>query len=74
MKWQPTETAPYNKTVLLLGDSGMLGRRHFVISGYRDKDYRGCDWLDTQNTRLSDYGVEPTHWMPLPDPPESEAE
>lgn len=67
--WQPIKTAPYGETVLLIGDSGMASRRPFIINGYRWRDYRGGDWLNVQNTRLSDYGVEPTHWMPLPDPP-----
>lgn len=64
-KWQPIETAPDGQeTVLLLVDQE-------VYSGYRMQDgkwafpfadYHGCGCC-------SDSTDQPTHWMPLPEPP-----
>mgnify|MGYP001767245174 CR=1 FL=1 len=32
-------------------------------------DYHAGRWIDHANDDLSDWGFEPTHWMPLPDLP-----
>jgi hypothetical protein len=61
-EWQPIETAPKGVRVLATGaddwpglvDVGMITvGRHF--------------WWDVDDTNVI-YG-QPTHWMPLPDPP-----
>lgn len=66
MKWQPIETAPEgNHGMLLLIDEE-------VFSGYRMSDgtwampyadYHGCGCCSGTSDK-------PTHWMPLPEPPE----
>lgn len=61
--WQPISTAPWNKTVLLTGDSGYAAPHDkFIINGYREKDWHGGNWNDATGTPLRDAGWEPTHW------------
>ncbi len=60
MDWQPIETCPLAKTVLLWGGAW---RSPFV--GMRNGPFGQC-WLD------GDPGFQmfnASHWMPLPDPP-----
>jgi len=70
MKWQPIETAPKDKTVIILGFLP-----HWSLNGSR-RVYEGR-WSKTQNTWTSVNGFmifsEASHWMPLPQPPESAA-
>ena len=55
-EWRPIETAPVGKSILIYGSGG-------VLFGY----------LDLQgNWRARHHGPiksEPSHWMPLPEPP-----
>ncbi len=58
--WQPIESAPKDRTLILCWD----GRARVI-----------CDWCDggwdvthdTEDYSWADYA--PTHWMPLPEPP-----
>ncbi|MGY3359715.1 hypothetical protein ACVWZK_006378 [Bradyrhizobium sp. GM0.4] len=63
-KWQPIETAPKDGTPVLLGFPGyfhaMHGHHEDGVWGQLDSDF-GFEHLPTQ----------PTHWMPLPAPPET---
>lgn len=69
--WQPIETAPKDGT-RFLATGGGLGC-HIDFASYNDRV--GC-WNTTDFT-LDDTDYEPegynrpTHWMPLPPPPES---
>jgi hypothetical protein len=62
MEWQPIETAPKD------------GR---PVLGYRAGDMATVEWRATwkewalvvPGTYAEDDDWEPTHWMPLPDPP-----
>lgn len=70
-KWRPIETAPAHVDVLVTGDSGYIAPYdRFYINAHLDPPYRGDRWLDATGTCLEDTGWEPTHWMPLPNPPE----
>lgn len=58
MNWMPIETAPKDaKNILCVDADGILAIVHDDLGAW-------CD----------DYGfyVEPTHWMPLPEPPKGE--
>ena len=79
--WQPIETAPKDGTAIWV----LLGGQPFI--GYYDPDRlrKAGEWFVKASFRrrvreggLPDdiygtyrFGVEPTHWLPLPDPPES---
>lgn len=73
-EWQPIETAPPdNSDVLLYSKSGDMLVGHFMPGGHCVEDHppiaRGWYfWNGGMFDRLS----EPTHWMPLPDPPAKE--
>ena len=73
--WQPIETAPKNGTIIdvWLGDCDESDRK-FYCSGETRRS-PGWAWA---NNKWRPWGglnsatfVKPTHWMPLPDPPES---
>jgi hypothetical protein len=66
--WQPIETAPKDgEWLFLAGKSGYVHRPGFMLAG-RWNIYRGY-WEGTEDNALDDYGIMPTHWMPLPEPP-----
>lgn len=75
-EWHKIENAPRDKTpVLLFLPSKDVGSSRYGPSqcvGYKDGDY---DW---QLTETGGYAVdadvwpEPTHWMPLPEPPKQD--
>ena len=60
MNWQPIETCPENTDVLLydIGDI-TLGQYRQDCCG----EYRFFDWCAGGDT------INPSHWMPLPEPP-----
>ncbi len=70
MEWQPIGTAPRDGTAILVSDGfttdvaywgapGPSGLNFmWVIREFPDGEYNGWVAFD-----------EPTHWMPLPDPP-----
>lgn len=65
MKWQPIETAPKDGTKILLGCPASRGYSGVVEKCYWHKWDNGkgkwWDWVTPD---------KPTHWMPLPTPPE----
>lgn len=70
MKWQPIETAPKGGDVLMLYCGGA------IIIGYYETALewgKGSDpvnsWVD-YDFEPGDKRLNPTHWMPLPEPPE----
>jgi uncharacterized protein DUF551 len=78
MTWQPIETAPKDGTVLLLyggedDNAGHVGEKYqtFCRSPCRGM-WDGNEWL----MALAEAGYvgvcrnNPTHWMPLPEPPQ----
>lgn len=56
MSWQPIESAPKDKTQILVWDNA-------CIIAYYETALDG--WRDAQEM----FPLEPTHWMPLPEPP-----
>ena len=78
--WQPIETAPHHKKILLWwpdATSAPLASWQCLEGGDED----GTGWVFAwcmEDDNLSEHGDgwiyadshQPTHWMPLPDPPE----
>lgn len=59
MEWQPIETAPEQRDLLVWWECEMSGRGMFSVAG---KDHRGR-WISDEDGLIA-----PTHWM-IPDPP-----
>jgi hypothetical protein len=62
MTWQPIKTAPKDGTEIL---AWARSDGFFVVFWYA---HRGV-WLWTAHELDGDEELNPTHWMPLPDPP-----
>lgn len=73
MEWQPIETAPKDGSDVLLYFplEGLKGWSRVVICHWRTiGDERGhWVWQDRAVRGYSD-AYKPTHWMPLPEPPD----
>tara|TARA_Y100000310_G_scaffold63233_1_gene58530 strand:- start:2296 stop:2508 length:213 start_codon:yes stop_codon:yes gene_type:complete len=69
MKWQPIDTAPKDGTeILVYGRSKKERWQMFTVVFWQ----YNC-WTLTETggyAEDSDPSLDPTHWMPLPDPPE----
>ena len=68
-KWIPvTERLPEEKTYVLILADTIAGKMEKVSFLYKDSESRNC-WaaLDAYGKNLFDW--QPTHWMPLPEPP-----
>ena len=64
-EWQPIETAPNDGMPCLVGwDSGFW---HPVVA-HKEGGHWGVLGVKMEFTVLQ---ISPTHWMPLPDPPEA---
>lgn len=72
MEWKPIETAP--KGVVLKDGMHNYGPRVLVWSNSFAEPMRARWWFATeeQSNFIADggYAVFPSHWMPLPPPPE----
>ena len=68
-RWLPIETAPKDEFVLLAGPSGYTTIKTVFATGRMCSDYHVGRWIDHANDDLTDWGFEPTHWMPLPKAP-----
>jgi hypothetical protein len=61
--WQPIESAPEDRDILLFCPEGVCTK---VFVGYWDVD---C-WSTPEGGEIVRISGHPTHWMPLPEPPE----
>ena len=68
-RWLPIETAPKDEFVLLAGPSGYTTIETVFATGRMCSDYHVGRWIDHANDDLTDWGFEPTHWIPLPKAP-----
>lgn len=72
--WLPIATAPKDRVILLFSYSGNP-RWNSIHAGRWDKDKIGNGWghqwvtASYQNLGVGIEGL-PTHWMPLPEPPQ----
>lgn len=68
-EWQPIETAPKDGTEIILCDS-------LSYAGYWENDpnyWQEIGWQEADSRQghfISRHPQSPTHWMPLPEPPE----
>jgi hypothetical protein len=73
MDWQPIETAPEKGAFLVWGgtEGGELGGEAAVREAMKvEAAIKGRARFDVANTCYYAVWVDnPTHWMPLPDPP-----
>jgi hypothetical protein len=54
------------RTVVVAGENGYIRRKRFMCLAYYDAEYRPrSPWQTVQDSSLSDYGWEPTHWRDL---------
>jgi hypothetical protein len=63
-KWRPIETAPKDKDVLVYQPS-----ENIVISAFWQEDGYFHGWMNW-SCRSDGWQLAPTHWMPLPEPPQ----
>ncbi len=78
--WQPIETAPKDGTRILMADgklftAGRWAKSIWTPGGRWSTDYPIAFLEDDEETVNHDGGFDnevdhPTHWMPLPEPPE----
>ena len=64
MKWQPINTAPKSKHILICVE-GKVGSVWIACDNGMHKQ----TFYFKSGSKIS---MEPTHWMPLPEPPEVE--
>lgn len=69
LQWRPIETAPKGVFLLLCCPSGYKTTEFVYTTGIMHSDYKQGRWVDHADDDLSDWGMEPTHWMELPTPP-----
>lgn len=69
-EWQPIETVPKDETWVLLyfPDFTWAAEANGVILAFWSNDGHG--WFDSEAaSNALDEEHQPTHWMPLPEPP-----
>ncbi len=75
MKWQPIETTPKNKRILLYRPTAALSWTKVVVGKFDDDRYTKNPrpyWkhdLERLSGTAEARGANPTHWMLLPVPP-----
>lgn len=69
VKWQDISTAPKNEEVLLYWRK-IKSYENIIGAGTFDENFG--EWNTTTINLTGDYGVIPTHWMPLPPPVDME--
>lgn len=72
-EWQPIETAPKDVEILCfcpLETPQIVSciKREFTMLK-DDFDWEGIEYTDEALRDIVPTGAEPTHWMPLPEPP-----
>ena len=64
-EWKPIETAPKDEAILIYSSG-------YDVAHYSTTYEKWCVYTDGSGTaaeRLLNSWAAPTHWMPLPDPP-----
>ena len=69
IQWHLIDSAPQDGTLIILWDAGChIGswRRYYTLTGH---EYPMKWWASSDGTAKHAVSVDPTHWMPLPEPP-----
>lgn len=69
-QWMPIESAPKDVYVLVACPSGYTTTEWVFTTAIMCTDYKRGRWIDHANDDLSDWGMVPAHWMPLPAAPQ----
>ncbi len=67
-RWRPIETAPKSHDGLLLYDGASVSQGGWLSQVDQGADYEGQGGAPSPGWWSVD-GGQPTHWMPLPEPP-----
>lgn len=72
MEWQPIETAPRDGTEILiyLGSPWAAVEKAQWYEPWRNWQKENIDWSENPKEQFGIGSAIPTHWMPLPAPPE----
>lgn len=69
-EWQTIETAPKMRTILLWAathiEDGVI-KNWKMDTGFWFTGHEAWSW---EGRILAEYDVQPTHWQPLPEPPQ----
>jgi Protein of unknown function (DUF551) len=70
MNWQLIKSAPKNKTVILWAATDVADNGE-IKNWKMDTGYWSCaaECWTWEGCQVRKYDVQPTHWMPLPEPP-----
>lgn len=74
-EWQPIEMAPKDGTLILCyGEHGNDGEEHenrykYSLMWWWGKEFDQGYWTDNYYEAESQWQLIPTHWTPLPEPP-----
>jgi hypothetical protein len=71
MEWQPIETAPRDGTPVLLYVPKHEGWEPFIVQGWYESGAFDRGWYEAASENWCK--PSPTHWMPLPPPPTTDA-
>lgn len=70
MDWRPIETAPTDGTLVIIWGEDF---EHPLLAAHSDGEHHlhgRFYWVTGNPAHWCDlYAMEPSHWMPLPDPP-----
>jgi hypothetical protein len=68
-EWQPIETAPRDETAVLLYFPGSWETDGVRVGWWHEGAWYEHEW---SSNPMTDFYEEPTHWMPLPHPPQEQ--
>ena len=74
-EWKPIETAPKDGTPVLAGRGGTYpwGIPHILAWLDGPKVKAGAGWYRVDGAHWNTRTLRPTHWMPLPSPPQKDS-
>lgn len=68
--WQPIETAPKTGESIILGFAGSDSGEGYWMKWPERNHWGEIGWFYADSDVLCEHPHNPTHWMPLPEPPQ----